>query len=263
MQLSGARVLLTGASRGIGAELAKALAARGAVLHLVARESADLRSVAAATGGAAHPCDLGDLGALPALVEQVGAVDLLVNNAGVSGVGWYLDRTDAEIDQVMTVNLLAPMKLCRLILPGMVERRRGHVVNMSSMASVLAPPGLTAYGASKAGLSHFSAGLRADLRDEPVGVTTVTLGSVTTDMDDQARTYGPLRELAEKSKGRDLTPMPVLVAKVLHAIENDRSQVRVPPAMAPLAMLVEAPRAVGRQVFKRSMPRELRTDTPA
>src|SRR5205823_3523921 len=140
-------------------------------------------------------------------VEADGPVDVLVNNAGVSVVGWYLDRTPAEIDQVMTVNLLAPMRLCRLLLPLMVERGRGQVVNLSSMAAVIAPPGLASYGASKAGLSHFTAGLRADLRDDPVTFTTVTLGSVSTDMDDEARSYGPLRELAAASKGRDITPM--------------------------------------------------------
>lgn len=262
MQLSGARVLLTGASRGIGAELARALAARGADLHLVARDSPALHEVARTTGGTAHPCDLNDLAALPGLVEQVGPLDVLVNNAGVSGVGWFLDRTDAELDAVLTVNLHAPIRLCRLVLPGMVERRHGHVVNLSSMAAVFAPPGLATYGATKAGLAHFSAGLRADLRDTGVRVTTVTLGSVTTDMDDQARTYGPLRELAEKSQGRDLTPMPVLIDKIVTALEQGTAQVRVPPAMAPLAMLVEAPRAVGRLVFRRAMASERRSDQP-
>ena len=260
MRLDGARLLLTGASRGIGAALADAFAARGAQLALVARDSPQLHEVAARTGGTAYPCDLSDLAGLPGLVEQIGAVDVLVNNAGVSGVGWFVDRTLEEIDQVLTLNLLAPMHLCRLVLPGMLERGRGQIVNLSSMAAVFAPPGLVAYGASKAGLSHFTAGLRADLRDDPISLTTVTLGSVSTDMDDQARSYGPLRTLAESSNGRDLTPMADLVSAVLRAVEQDRPEVRVPRSMAPLAALTNTPRKVGRLVFKRAPAKELRSD---
>ena len=262
MRLAGRRVLLTGASRGIGAALADAFAARGAELLLVARASEQLDAVAARTGGTAFPCDLSDLSSLPGLADRVGPVDVLVNNAGVSGVGWFVDRTMEEIDQVLTVNLLAPVHLCRLVLPGMLERGRGQVVNLSSMAGVFAPPGLTTYGASKAGLSHFTAGLRADLRDDPITFTTVTLASVSTDMDDEARGYGPLRSLAENSKGRDLTPMSTLVSAVVEAVERDEPEVRVPRSMAPLAALTNAPRKVGRLVFKRAPAKELRTDVP-
>ncbi|HUR13485.1 MAG TPA: SDR family NAD(P)-dependent oxidoreductase [Mycobacteriales bacterium] len=252
MQLNGRRVLLTGASRGIGAALARAFADRGAELALVARASDQLEHVAKETGGTAYPCDLSDLDALPGLVTEVGPVDVLVNNAGVANVGWYLDRTQDEIDQMTAVNLLAPMRLCRLVLPGMVERGRGQVVNISSMAAVIAPPGLATYSATKAGLSHFTAGLRADLRDHPISFTTVTLGSVSTEMDDEARSYGPMQALAGSSKGRDITPMEDFVAAVLKGVEGDRPEVRVPAVMAPLAMLTNAPRKVGRLVFKRA-----------
>src|SRR3954466_7060690 len=263
MQLQGRRVLVTGGSRGIGAELARGLRDRGARPALVARPSPELSAVAAEVGGDAYPCDLSDLGGIEALVERVeadGPVDVLVNNAGVSHVGWFLDRTPAEIDQVLTVNLLAPVHLCRLLLPRMLERGRGHVVNISSMAGVIAPPGLASYSASKAGLSHFTAGLRADLRDTPLRFTTVHLGSVSTDMDEEARSYGPMRELAAKSGGRDITAMPVFVAAVLDAIEKDRAEVRVPAVLAPLAMAAELPRKVGRVIFKRAIAMEPRRD---
>jgi short-subunit dehydrogenase len=260
MQLNGRRVLLTGASRGIGAALAHAFAERGADLALVARTSDALDLVAKGTGGTAYPCDLSLLEALPDLVERVSPVDVLVNNAGVANVGWYLDRTQDEIDRMMTVNLLAPMRLSRLVLPGMVARGRGQVVNISSMAAVIAPPGLATYSASKAGLSHFTAGLRADLRDHPITFTTVTLASVSTEMDDEARSYGPLRQLAEKSKGRDITPMDAFVAAVVKGIESDKPEVRVPAMMAPLAALTNAPRKVGRLLFKRSVAWEPRAE---
>ena len=263
MQVRGARVLLTGASRGIGAALARRLHARGAHLALVARPSADLDAITAELDTTAYPCDLADLDAVTGLatrVEADGPVDVLVNNAGISAVGWFADRTHDEIDRLMRVNLLAPMHLTRGVLPGMLARGRGHVVNMSSMAAVINPPGLTTYGASKAGLSHFTGGLRADLRDDPVTLTLVHLGSVTTDMDVEARGYGPLRELAEASNGRDVTPMDVFVDKVVDAIEHDRPEVRVPAAAAPLAALANAPRRLGSLLFRRVPAKELRTD---
>jgi short-subunit dehydrogenase len=265
MHLHGRRALVTGASRGIGAALARQLARRGAQLALVARASTALDGVATELGGVAYPCDLTDLTAVDDLVERVeadGGVDVLINNAGVSNVGWFLDRTLPEIDQVITLNLTAPLHLCRLLLPRMIARGRGHVVNISSMAGVIAPPGLVAYGASKAGLSHMTAGLRADLRDQPVTLTNVHLGSVATDMDDAARSYGPLRQLAERSSGRDITPMDDFVAAVVRAIEHDREEVRVPRAMAPLAAATNLPRRIGRLVFARAMVAEPRPDPP-
>ncbi len=261
MRLDGRRVLLTGGSRGIGAALARALHARGATLAVVARPSADLDDVASSVEGTAYPCDLADRDAVAGLVARVeadGPVDVLVNNAAISGVGWFGDRTHDEIDRVLDVNLRAPMVLCRDVLPGMLERGRGHIVNVSSMAAVFGPPGLALYGASKAGLSHFTAGLRADLRDDPIDLTTVHLGSVATEMDDEARSYGPLRMLAERSGGRDITPMPQLVDKVVAAIEQGHDEVRVPAAMAPLAMLANAPRRLGGLLFRSVPAKELR-----
>ena len=263
MRVSGRRVLLTGASRGLGEALAHALRARGAELALVARPSAELDAVAAAVNGTTYPTDLSDLTVIDDLVKRVeadGPIDILINNAGVSNVGWFLDRTLDEIDNVITLNLLAPLHLCRLVLPRMVERGRGHVVNMSSMAAVIAPPGLVAYGASKAGLSHATAGMRADLRDEPITLTTVHLGSVKTDMDDQARSYGPLRQMAEKSAGRDITSMEDFVAAVVGGIEADREEIRIPWMMAPLAVATNLPRLVSKAVFSRAPAKELRTD---
>lgn len=263
MEVRGRRVLLTGASRGIGAGLAQGLGEAGADVALVARDSDSLHASADACSGTAYPCDLSDLAAIPQLVERVeadGPVDVLLNNAGVANVGWYVDRTLDEIDQVVRVNLQAPMHLCRLLLPRMLDRGRGHVVTISSMAAVFAPPGLTTYGATKAGLSHFMAGLRADLRDDPISFTTVHLAAVRTEMDDEARSYGPLRVLADQSPGYEFVTMEQFVSTVVHGIEQDRPEIRIPSLMAPLAMATNLPRKVGRLMFKRVMAKEPRPD---
>lgn len=264
MQLHGRRVLVTGGSRGIGAALALGFRDAGADLALVARPSAELDEVAGRLGADAYPCDLADrdaVGELIARVESDAPVDVLVNNAGISGVGWFGDRTHAEIDRVLDVNLRAPMLLTRDVIPYMLGRGRGHIVNVSSMAAVFSPPGLTTYGASKAGLSHFTAGLRAELRDDPIGITAVHLGSVTTDMDDEARSYGPLRILAEQSGGRDITPMPMLVSKIVKAVRDDNPEVQVPAMMRPLAALTNAPRRLMSLAFRQVPAKELRSDS--
>lgn len=252
--LTGRRVVVTGASRGIGRAVAERFSAAGAQVVLVARGSEALDSAAAATGGQAVPCDLADAAArrrLIAEVEATGPVDVLVNNAGISHVGHVLDIDLEEIQQLVEVDLIAPMQLCRAWLPGMLDRGHGHLVNVSSLAAVMSPPGLASYSAAKAGLSAFTAGLRQDLRDLPVRLTTVHLGSVPTELDDASREYGPLREAAASSNGRDVTPLPVVAEAIVDAVRTGRTEVRLPRAMAPLPALTEAPRALTRALFRR------------
>ena len=168
-----ATAIITGASRGMGARIADALAARGTSLVLAARDAAGLeatRARCASHGHAVHavPTDVADPGQLAALVETAGArlgpLDLLINNAGIEEVGFFEDMSPEEIEQHTRVNLIAPMQLARAVLPGMLARDRGHIVNMASVAG-LAPMGFgETYGATKAGLLNFSRSLRASLR---------------------------------------------------------------------------------------------------
>jgi short-subunit dehydrogenase len=252
--LTGRRVVVTGASRGIGRQVAEHLGAAGARVVLVARPSEALEQAVAQTRGEAFPCDLADRAArrrLVADVEAAGPVDVLINNAGISNVGHVLDADPEDIERLVQVDLIAPMQLCRGWLPGMLDRGRGHIVNVSSLAAVMSPPGLASYAAAKAGLSAFTAGLRQDLRDLPVRLTTVHLGSVPTELDDASRAYGPLREAVEASKGRDVTPLPVVADAIVDAVRTGRTEIRLPRALAPLPMLAEAPRAVTRAMFGR------------
>ena len=142
-------------------------------MALAARGQEALRKVAEATGGTVHPVDLADPAQVATLVHRVedeaGPVDVLVNNAGVDLTKAFTETTEAELRQVTQVNYLAPAELCRQAVPRMLRRGQGHIVNVSSLSGVAAFPGMVAYSASKAALSHLTSGLRADLKGLPVG----------------------------------------------------------------------------------------------
>ena len=253
MRLARAHVLLTGATGDLGSRLAARLAGAGARVTLVARGRDALGALAERVGGRALPADLTDREALRGLVERAeaahGPVDVLVNNAAVEVIGHVADLTADELEQVVALNLLAPAELCRQVLPGMLQRRHGHLVNISSLSGVATFPGLAAYGATKAGLTHLTSGLRADLRGEPVGTLAVELGPVTSEMMGRITGHAPAAAAFERVLAARLLTMldPEQVAhRVVDAIERDRPHLRMPRRAAPLAVLTHAPRAVVR-----------------
>jgi uncharacterized protein len=185
MDLAGKRVLITGASRGIGAECAKAFAGAGASLALAARSEAPLKELVAELGGQAYVVDLSDpheVDGFVARVEEDGPIDVLVNNAGVETTTIFEEIDESEIQQVIALNLVAPLRLTRQVLPGMIERGRGHVVQVSSLAAVAQMPGGVVYNATKAGLTHSASTIELELKGTDVGITTVHLGPVDTAM---------------------------------------------------------------------------------
>jgi short-subunit dehydrogenase len=248
VNVAGSRVVVTGASRGLGATLATRLAARGADLALIARSAEPLAKLAADLGGAAYPADLADLDAIDPLVDQIaarGPVDILVNNAGLDLTGSFTDLAPDRIQALVTVNLLAPMLLCRAVIPRMRERGRGHIVNVSSIAGTNALPGLVPYATSKAGLSHFTASLRAELKGTPITTTLAEIGPVTGTMMESLRGHEPTRRalarLASLHLALDLD-MDDVADALVHAIERRRRHVRLPRRDALFPMLVETPR---------------------
>ncbi len=180
---------MTGASSGIGAELARELGRRGHCITLVARRVEQLRQLAdelSSSGVRAEvlPTDLADRAAraaLPGRVEELGlAVDVLVNNAGLSTVG-PVHRSDPETEMRMVeVDVMAIVDLCSRFLPGMVERGTGGVINVASTAAFQPLPGQAGYGASKAFVLSYTRALGGELRGTGVSATTLCPGPVDT-----------------------------------------------------------------------------------
>jgi len=249
MELRGKRVLITGASRGIGEELARRFSRAGATVALVARSADAIDKLAADLGGSAHPADLADHAQVERLVHRVedeaGPVDVLVNNAGIDITKSFADYTRDDVERLMQVNLVAPMELCRQAIPRMLHRGGGHIVNISSLAACGVYPGLTAYSASKAGLSHFTAGLRADLKGLPIGTTVVEMAGVPTDMLNNVDTYKPCADSFQRGYRLRLivdTPVGTIADATVEAVEKNRRHVRYPKRATLFPWLSEAPR---------------------
>ena len=188
--LSGKRVVVTGASAGIGAALAEGFAARGATVGICARRADRLAEVlgrvrAHAPDSRSWTIDLADLDGITsfaATVErELGGVDVLVNNAGIPKRRHVTRLTADECEAVMRINYFSPVRLTLALLPGIIERG-GHVVNISSVAARLGPPIEAAYAASKAALTAFSECMSVDLRDTSVGVHVVNPGVIDTEL---------------------------------------------------------------------------------
>ena len=193
-------VAITGASSGIGRALAVEYGRAGAKLTLVARRRELLEEVAREIGREVHIVaqDLSDPERaaewLPAAEEINGPVDVLINNAGVMSIGLTAEL-DARVGQrMLDVCLSAPLRLTRAVLPSMLERRAGTIVQVASMASFATPPGGTWYGAAKAGLASFAESLRHELKGTGVNILTVYPGPVATPLADAGyAAYAPSR----------------------------------------------------------------------
>jgi NADP-dependent 3-hydroxy acid dehydrogenase YdfG len=173
--------LVTGASAGIGSVVVERLAKQGLEVHAVARDAERLADLSRRTGCVPHAVDITDTAALTELVRGLD-VDVLVNNAGVSRTGNILTADEFAIDEQVAVNLRAVLHLVRLIMPGMVERDRGHIVNISSIAAVYNFGGNTIYHATKAAVHTLSRQLRVDGYGRRVRVTEICPGRVETEI---------------------------------------------------------------------------------
>ena len=190
MEIAGSAILLTGASTGIGAATARALAAQGARLGLVARRQQLLDEVAADCRAAGSPevavwaADLSDLELAERVAleadDRFGGVDVLVNNAGAPMRRHATRLTADAVEEITRLNYFSPVRMTLALLPRMLERGRGTIVNVASLAGRVGPPREAAYAGSKFALNGFSEGLAVDLWDTPVEVRVVQPGPIET-----------------------------------------------------------------------------------
>ncbi|KZX97323.1 MULTISPECIES: 3-oxoacyl-[acyl-carrier-protein] reductase [unclassified Sulfitobacter] len=189
--LTGKTALVTGASGGIGAEIARVLHAQGAAVGLSGTRKDPLEALAQELGERAHvlPCNLSDMAAVEALpkqaVEAMGSVDILVNNAGITRDNLFMRMSDEEWSSVLEVNLTATFKLCKGVMRGMMKSRWGRIVNISSVVGATGNPGQANYAASKAGMVGMSKSLAYEVASRGITVNAVAPGFITTAMTDK------------------------------------------------------------------------------
>lgn len=249
MQLAGAHVLVTGASRGIGAAMARSFADAGARVSVAARSAEALGLVATQVHGTPFTVDLLDPAQVDELIPRVeaeaGPIDVLVNNAGLESSQWLRKETAGDIRDVVRLNLEAPMVLSQAVLPGMLARGKGSLVYVSSLAGTSAFPGMTVYAGTKGGLTNFAASVRIELRDTPVNVTLVAAGPVDTSMWDRLEDEHGFDAILHRLNALHLIPKksPELLARrAVAAVAADRRHVRVPRRLLATYWLGEAPR---------------------
>jgi short-subunit dehydrogenase len=231
VDFTGQRVLVTGASSGIGAGLAEEFARRGALVGICARREDRLGEVLArcqalSPGSKMWVTDLADASVVDSLassvVAELGGVDVLVNNAGIPKRRKVTSLDPGTVESVMNINYFSVVRLTLALLPSMLAQKRGTIVNISSIAATLSSPGEAAYDASKAALTAFSEAMAVELWDTGVKVLVVYPGLVDTE----------LFSLPDNDPLPDtpVTPIPVteLVAGVFAALDRGASQVYVP-----------------------------------
>jgi 3-oxoacyl-[acyl-carrier protein] reductase len=224
--LSGRTALVTGASGGIGAEIARALHAQGAQVALSGTRREALEALAAELGARAHvlPADLGDPDAAAALINAaeaaMGSVHILVNNAGLTKDGLALRMSDADWAKVLDVDLAAPFRLSRAALKFMLKRRAGRIINIGSVVGSTGNAGQANYAAAKAGLVGLTKALAQEVASRGITVNLIAPGFISTAMTD-ALTESKRAALADKIPlGRLGLPADIAAAAVYLAADE-------------------------------------------
>jgi len=258
VELRGARALVTGAAGGLGQYISRALASEGANVAVSDLPGTDLDALCEelrASGVEAQPVavDLTDAAERERLVrdaeQAIGSLDVLVNNAGLEFGGSFTQTTREELEAIATVNLLAVMDLTRLVLPGMLERGRGHVVNLASLAGKAPVPYLASYAATKHGVVGFTHSMRGEYANEPVSFSAICPTFIS-----RVGMYGRLEgEVGEPPFGLRTLPPERVGEAAVKAIREDRAEVIVHrgPIRPLMALYAVAPRAATRLLNNR------------
>ncbi len=238
MDYTGKVVIVTGASSGIGRQIALDFGRRGARLVISARRAELLQRVAreCEAEGAEVEALVGDLAErafaesmLQRALERFGRLDVLVNNAGIPKHKQFYDVTPEDVDYTMRVNFMAPAYLTIAAIPPMLRQGEGYIVNISSGAGKLPPPRESVYAASKYALTGFSEGLALDLAGSGIHVAVIHVGPIETEIWDKA-------ESPVAYSGRKYPPS-IISDAVFRCIEKRRHELTVPRYLAPLFLL--------------------------
>jgi short-subunit dehydrogenase len=225
MNLSGRKALLTGATGGLGRAIAAALAERGAVLTLSARNREALEQMAAELPGSGHsvlPADLAEPDVAERLAAEATGTEILIANAGLPGAGKLDEFSAEEVKRALRVNLEAPMLMAQALYPAMLEAGSGHLVFVASLSGKAASPRSSIYNATKFGLRGFALGLRSDLNPRGVGVSIVSPGFI--------REAGMFADAGAKPPPGMGTSTPEQVgAATVKAIERNKVEITVAP----------------------------------
>ncbi|MBV8950225.1 MAG: SDR family NAD(P)-dependent oxidoreductase [Actinobacteria bacterium] len=227
MDLQGAVVVITGASRGIGAAVARDVAARGSLVGLIARSAEDLEGVLGDIGarGVVATADVSDrqatIDAIGRVEDALGPVDVLVANAGIGAYGPLVDMSYEELERVVRVNVLGTIYAIRAVLPGMVERRRGHLVTIGSIAGRIGSPFEAVYSATKFAGVGLTEALAVEVAPYGIGVSLVNPGVVETE-------FGNARgHPYDRERPRPISAE-VVAAAVVEAVRRDVAEAYVP-----------------------------------
>jgi short-subunit dehydrogenase len=230
------RVVVTGASRGIGRAIAQAFAERGCEVGLMARSEEELNELALALPGEGHealPADVGDRDEVQKAIAEFGRVDVVVANAGVAHYGPFRDMDLDKVERMTRINWLGTVNTVAATLPGMLDRASGHVVIVSSGAGLRSFPWAAVYGATKSAQRGFAEALRHELSGTGVSLTTVYPGEVESHLHDHEKATMP-----DWYQGKEkAAPAEPLARAVVKAVEEDERAVYYPPLVKALRVV--------------------------
>jgi short-subunit dehydrogenase len=252
---SGIRVLVTGASRGIGEAIARAFAARGCTLGLVARRREPLERLAGELPGEGHVVlegDVGDADSIAAAIAAFGDVDVLVANAGITHYRPFAELPLEEARQMNDVNWLGTIHTVKAALPRMIERGRGHVVVISSGGGVRGFPHAAVYNGTKAAQRAFAEALRHELHGTGVSVTTVYPGEIETSLHDHE-----LDRMPDWYRMDRRAPAEPLGKQVVEAVEKDQRELFYPPVLRLLRVVNGVSPRLGDLMLRRILGRSV------
>lgn len=208
---SGKRVLITGGSSGIGLATAKKLHSQNAELLLVARNATKLREAveqidSGSTSISTFSLDISDAAAVESMRDEFGPIDILINNAGITRPGNFLELPEDCFQEMLDVNYLAAVRLTRLLLPAMMERKEGRIAFVSSFLGLMGIWGYSAYAASKFAVRGFAECLRCELKPHNIGVTVCYPPDTDTPQHDWEQPYLPAETIAQAGTAGLLSP---------------------------------------------------------